>query len=484
MPGMRIDEYSHYDATGLAALIRAREITPQEAIDCACAAADALDPKFNAIVELFEDRRRAGDPEANLSGPFGGVPFFLKDLGAGEEGRKSEMGSRIFRGFVNDKTSFLTHRFKRAGLVNLGRTTTPEVGFAGTTESVATGKTRNPWNTERSSGGSSGGAASLVAAGVVPLAHGSDGAGSIRIPASLCGLIGLKPSRGRTSFGPDFDEPGLGCMVEFALTRTVRDTATLLDQVAGPYAGDPFLLPRPATSWLESLRAPQRKLRVAFSAVNWFSGESVCAELAAAVQQTARDLAAMGHDVEEATPVFDTATAYAVNRLAFYSMMLLLGPYAAALGVPVDEEHAEPVVLDAYRKMQAMTLGEFALQTLGLNLVRRQIGAFFETYDLLVTPTMAVEHVDFGTLDLSSFRSCDEFRDATDRALTPFTCPINVSGQPAISLPLAWKDERTPIGVHLIGRMAEEDVLLRLAAAFEQQRPWRERTPRVHASRV
>ena len=481
---MRIDEYARYDAVGLAALIRCGEISPQEAIDCAVGAVEALNPKLNAVVELFEDRRRGGDPEANLAGPLGGVPFFLKDLGAGEEGRKSEMGSRIFRGFVNDKTSYLTKRFKRAGLVILGRTTTPEAGFAGTTESVATGKTRNPWNVDRSSGGSSGGASSLVAAGVVPLAHGSDGAGSIRIPASLCGLVGLKPTRGRVSFGPDFDEPGFGCMVEFALTRTVRDTAVLLDEVAGPYVGDPFTVPRPATSWLDALEAPQRKLRVAFSTTNWFTGERVPAELAAAVHQTARDLSDMGHGVEEATPVFDTAMAYGVNRFAFYSMMLLLGPYAAALGVPVDEEHAEPVILDAYRKMQSMTLGEFAVQTLGFNMVRRQIGEFFETYDLLVTPSIAVPHVEFDTLDCSSFKTADEFREATDRTLAAFTCPINVTGQPAISLPLAWKDERSPIGVHLVARMAEEGVLLRIAAAFEEQRPWRDRIAPVHASRI
>jgi len=481
---MRIDEYARYDALGLAALVRAGDISPQHAIDCAVGAAEALNPKLNAIVELFEDRRRGGDPEANLAGPFGGVPFFLKDIGAGEQGRKSEMGSRIFRGFVADKTSYLTERFKRAGLVNLGRTATPEVGFAGTTESVATGKTRNPWNPNRSSGGSSGGASSLVAAGIVPLAHGSDGAGSIRIPAGLCGLVGLKPSRGRVSFGPDFDEPGFGCMTEFALTRTVRDAAALLDEVAGPCPGDPFLLPRPATSWLEALRAPQRKLRVAFSLTNWFTGERVPAELAAAVQQTARDLSDMGHGVEEASPVFETSLAYGANRLAFYSMMLLLGPYAAALGVPVDEAHAEPAVLDAYRKMQSMTLTEFALQMLGFNMTRRQIGAFFETYDLLVTPTVAVTHVDFDTLDCSSFETADAFRDATDRTLAAFTAPINVTGQPAISLPLAWMDEATPIGVHLIGRMAEEDVLLRLAAAFEERRPWRERVPHLHASRL
>lgn len=479
---MRPDEYAGYDALGLAALVRDGQVSAEELRHCAASAADRLNPQLNAVVELFEDRRRDGDAEADPDGIFGGVPFFLKDIGAAEEGRRCEMGSRMLRGYVADKTSFLARRFKEAGLVNLGRTTTPEVGFAGTTESAATGKTRNPWHLGRSTGGSSGGAAALVAAGVVPLAHGSDGAGSIRIPASLCGLVGLKPSRGRVSLGPDFDEPGLGCVTEFALTRTVRDAAALLDAVSGPCAGDPFVLPRPSRGYLEELTAAPASLRVAFTTTNWCRGGEVPAVLAAAVRAAAGDLESMGHSVEEADPLFDAQLAYQANRLAFNSMLLLLGPIAAALGNRVDADTAEPVILDAYRRMQAMTLDEYFVGTLAFNYVRRQLGTFFETYDVLLTPTLAVSHVDFDTIDCSSFQTIDAFRDAMEATVATFTSPFNVSGQPALSLPLAQASETTPIGIHLVGRMAEEHTLLGLGAALEQARPWRDRRPALHVA--
>ncbi len=478
---MRLDEYVKYDGLGLAGLVRGGEVSADEVRRCAVDAARRLNPHLNAIVELFEDRCAGGDPQADAGGVFGGVPYFLKDLGATEEGRLCEMGSRMLRGYVADKTSSLVKRFKKAGMVNLGRTATPEAGFAGTTESAATGKTRNPWNLGRSPGGSSGGAAALVASGVVPFAHGSDGAGSIRMPAALSGLVGLKPSRGRVSFGPDFDEPGLGCAIEFALTRTVRDTAALLDAVAGPYPGDPFVLPRPSGSYLEALAVPSRRLRVAFTTTNWSTGAKVAPVIADAVRRTAADLEAMGHAVEETDPVFDARMAYEANRLAFNSMLLLLGPLVAALGGSADAEHAEPVILDAYRQMQSMSLGEFFVGTLAFNYVRRQLGEFFETYDVLVTPTIGVRHLDFDTVDCSSFQTVEAFREAMEATVAPFTAPFNVTGQPAISLPLAQADETTPTGVHFVGRMAEEDTLLRLAAAFEELRPWRDRRPALHA---
>lgn len=479
---MRLDEYAKCDALGLASLIRGGEVSAAEVRRCAAEAARRLNPQLNAIVELFEDRCRDGDPQADPHGTFGGVPFFLKDLGAAEEGRLCEMGSRMLRGYVPDKTSLLVKRFKKAGLVNLGRTTTPEAGFAGTTESAATGKTRNPWNTGRSPGGSSGGAAALVASGVVPMAHGSDGAGSIRIPATVCGLVGLKPSRGRVSFGPDFDEPGLGCPVEFALTRTVRDTAALLDAVAGPYPGDPFVLPKPSRSYLEQLSAPLRPMRVAFTTTNWCTNSKVPPVIADAVHAAARDLEAMGHTVEEVDPVFDARMAYEANRLAFNSMLLLLGPLVGMLGNTVDADHAEPVILDAYRKMQSMSLDEFFVGTLAFNLVRRQLGEFFETYELLVTPTIGVTHVDFDTIDCSSFQTVDDFRSAMEATVAPYTSPFNITGQPALTLPLAQADATTPTGVHFVARMAQEETLLQLAAHFEQERPWGQRRPPVYAA--
>lgn len=481
---MKLSEYASHDATGLAQLVARGEVSAKRLRECAAAAAAALDPDLRAILEIYRDRVEHGDPESSATGAFAGMPFFLKDIGATEEGRLCEMGSRMMAGYRADKSSFLTKRFKRAGLVNLGRTATPEAGFAGTTESVFTGRTRNPWDLSTSPGGSSGGAAAIVAAGIVPLAHGSDGAGSIRIPASLCGLVGLKPSRGRVSGGPDFDDLLLGCACEFVLTRSVRDAAAMLDAVAGPDCGDPFVLPRPSSSWRDAMHEAPPRLRVAFSVTNWATGQPVPPALEAAVRSAAADLAAMGHTVEEVGRVFDPTLAYSANRLAFDSALLLLEPFAAMLGRTVGPEMLEPVVLDAARKMGAMSARDFFLAGMPFNLARREIGAWFEDWDVLVTPTVAVEQLDFGRVDCSSFDTVEAFRDESEKTVFTFTSPFNVTGQPAISLPLGTSRAGTPVGVQLVARFAREDVLLALAAVFEEARPWKNRLPAVHAAFV
>ncbi len=479
---MNLREYAALDATGLADLVARREVDASELRACAAQAAANLNPSLNAILELFADRVEHGDPEAATTGPFAGVPFFLKDIGAGEEGRLSEMGSRMLAGHRADKTSFLTARFRRAGLVNLGRTATPEAGFAGTTESVLAGRTCNPWNTGLSPGGSSGGAAAVVASGIAPIAHGSDGAGSIRIPASLCGLVGLKPTRARVSAGPDFDELLLGCACEFVLARSVRDAAAVLDAVAGPDPGDPFVLWRPDSTWSEAAKQPPSRLRVAWSTTNWSTGEIVPDALVRAVERTARALEDMGHEVEQVARPFDVSAAYAANRLAFDSALLLLEPFAAMLGREVGPRYLEPVVLDAARKIGAMSAREFFLAGLQFNFARRAIGAWFEAFDVLVTPTIAVERLEFGRVDPSSFETVEAFREESERTLFAFTSPFNVTGQPAISLPLGETDDGLPVGVQLVARFAREDVLLALAAQFEERRPWTGRRPRLHAS--
>lgn len=479
---MKLSEYAAFDALGLAALVARREVDARELRACAADAAAKLNPSLNAILELFADRIEGGDPAASADGPFAGVPFFLKDIGAGEEGRLSEMGSRMLVGYRADKTSYLTARFRRAGLVNLGRTATPEAGFAGTTESVLAGRTHNPWNLALSPGGSSGGAAAVVASGIAPIAHGSDGAGSIRIPASLVGLVGLKPSRARVSAGPDFDELQLGCACEFVLARSVRDVAAALDAVAGPEPGDPFVLWRPATTWSDAARTPPSRLRVAFSTTNWATGERVPDALVRAVERTARDLEEMGHAVEEVARPFEVSAAYAANRLAFDSTLLLLEPFAMMLGREVGPDGLEPVVLDAARKMGAMSAREFFLGGLQFNLARRAIGAWFEGFDVLVTPTIAVDRLEFGRVDPSSFETVEAFREESERTVFAFTSPFNVTGQPAVSLPLGETDDGLPVGVQLVARFAREDVLLALARTFEERRPWSGRMPRVHAS--
>jgi amidase len=481
---VKLAEYAAFDALGLADLVARRQVGGRELRTCAAAAAAALNPDLNAILELFSDRVEGGDPAASADGPFTGIPFFLKDIGASEEGRLSEMGSRMLAGHRADKTSVLTTRFREAGLVNLGRTATPEAGFAGTTESVLAGRTRNPWNLSLSTGGSSGGAAAVVASGIAPIAHGSDGAGSIRIPASLTGLVGLKPSRARVSAGPDFDELQLGCACEFVLARSVRDVAAALDAVARPDPGDPFVLWRPETTWSEASRRPLSRLRVAFSSTNWATGARVPDVLVRAVERAARDLQDMGHEVEEMARPFDVTAAYAANRLAFESTLLLLEPFAMMLGREVSADYLEPVVLDAARKIGAMSAREFFLKGMQFNLARRAIAACFGSFDLLVTPTIAVDRLEFGRVDPSSFETVDAFREESERTIFTFTAPFNVTGQPAISLPLGETDDGLPIGVQLVARFAREDVLLALAAAFEERRPWSGRRPALHAATV
>lgn len=479
---MKLSEYATYDATGLAELVARGDVSSKQLLECAAAACGKLNPALRAILELYADRVEHGDPDASPAGAFAGVPFFLKDIAASEEGRLCEMGSRMMAGYRAEKSSFLTRRFKRAGLVNLGRTATPEAGFAGTTESVLTGRTHNPWDLSKSPGGSSGGAAAIVAAGIVPMAHGSDGAGSIRIPSSLCGVVGLKPSRGRVSVGPDFDDLQLGCACEFVLTRSVRDAASALDAVAGPDSGDPFVLPRPRSTWRDAMLESPPRLRVAFSVTNWATGERVPPALEAAVREAASDLVDMGHTVEEMERVFDPSAAYAANRLAFDSTLLLLEPFAAMMGRQLGPDLLEPVVLDAARRMGAMSARDFFMAGMQFNLARREIGAWFENWDVLVTPTVAVEQLDFGRVDCSSFETVGAFRDESEKTVFTFTCPFNVTGQPAISLPLGTGAGGTPVGVQLVAGFAREDLLLALAAAFEQTHPWKDRLPAVHAA--
>jgi len=254
---MNLREYAQYDGLGLAELVRKKEVTPRELAELASQAVEKINPKINGVIETYTDRIESlGDEADNPDAPFAGVPFFLKDLGATEGGRKQEMGSRLAKGNVADHDSFLTQRFKEAGVSILGRTTTPELGFAPTTESILTGKTRNPWNLERIAGGSSGGSSASVAAGIVPISHASDGGGSIRIPAACCGLVGLKPSRGRVTWGPSLDEALNGMALEFAVSRTVRDTAAMLDAVCAPASGDPFIIIQPERPYIEEVGAP------------------------------------------------------------------------------------------------------------------------------------------------------------------------------------------------------------------------------------
>jgi amidase len=473
---MHVSEYSEVDAVGLAQLIKSEQVSAQEVEQVARRAILAVNPSLNALVgELFEEPL-----PFTTTGPLAGVPFVVKDFSLHMAGIKTRIGSRLTGdGIVFPHDTELMMRFKQAGLVTLGRTATPEFAFNATTEPLANGPTHNPWNLSRSPGGSSGGSAALVAARAVPVAHGTDGAGSIRIPAAWCGLVGLKPTRGRTPPGPDSDERLLGLGVDFALSRTVRDIAALLDAVNGPGVGDKYFAAPPERPYAQEIGTLPGRLRIAMTTQAW-SGVPVDKEYADTVSMVCRELASMGHEIEEASPQVDWERFVDANIPIWTASIAdnALG-LAHALSIDLGPNVLEAVTLASVeygRKLSAVDL----LRALRLcNIITRGVSAFFRTYDVLVTPTVATPPPTLGTLNQNE--SGLDPRGWLNKlfALIPFTPLFNMTGQPAISLPLAQSSEGLPIGVQLVGRFGDEATLLRLSAQLEQALPWSHRHPPI-----
>jgi amidase len=480
---MNLAEYARYDGLGLAELVKRREVTAKELGRCLLAAVEKVNPQINAVIQAYADRVETMSDDIP-DGPFAGVPFLLKDIGSGEKGAVQEGGSRLWQGRVLQQEAFLVERFRAAGLTLLGRTTTPEMALSSSTESILSGATRNPWNLVTRAGGSSGGAAASVAAGIVPVAHASDGAGSIRIPAAVCGLVGLKPSRGRVSLGPGEGESLMGMTVEFAVSRTVRDTAALLDVAAPPAPGDPFIILQPQRPYSQQVGLPPGKLRIAWTRTSWQSETAIHPEIITALEKVALQLEAMGHELSEVGTLYDyEAFIEAVWVGWAWGFDQLLDKTAAGLGRKVNGDTLEPVTLSLYQMAKQLTAAKVAQAETTYNAIRRQVGRFFQNYDLLLTPTVAqlgdpigkysqnVSDVDF----IGFFRRCDQ----SDMFL-PFA---NLTGQPAISLPLAHSDSGLPISLQFVAHFGREDLLLRLASALEETLPWGERLPPVHVSR-
>lgn len=465
---MELHEYAGLDAVGLRQLIRSREVSAAEVEAVARRALQYAHADLNALtLPLFEP---ALDHE--LDGPLGGVPFVIKDSGPFARGVPFSLSSRSIRGALAAVDHDLMTRFRAAGLVTLGQTTAPEMGLSFSTEPVKHGPTRSPWALDRGVGGSSGGSAALVAAGAVPIAHGNDGAGSLRVPASCCGLVGLKPSRGRTPCGPLFGETAFGLVVEFGLTRTVRDTAHLLDAVAAPTVGDKYTAPPQARPYADEVHADPGRLRVAVTTDAW-SETAVDAQVAAVTVTVGQALEWIGHTVSEASPAFDP------DALVEAMMLGMVATGAALLRAP---RRPDPSLLEAVsRQLLAETEAFTALDVMAAidaqHRVTRPLGLFFTRHDLLVTPTLGQLPAPHGTLDYDN-------PDHTVRSWLhrifeygPFTAPFNVSGHPAISLPLGHSREGLPIGVQLVAAHGREDLLLRVAAQLEQAVPWKDRQP-------
>ncbi|SCX59505.1 amidase [Klenkia marina] len=475
---MDITEYRDLDATALAGLIRTGQVSADEVADTARAAVTAVDGELNALVGELFDAPLAHAPD----GPFGGVPFAVKDLITHAEGVPQRAGSRLLGdGVPYPYDNALMTRFRRAGFATVGLTATPEFGFNAATESVANGPTRNPWDTTRSPGGSSGGSAALVAARALPVAHANDGGGSIRIPAGNCGLVGLKPTRGRTTVGPDHSDPLLGLGIEFVVTRTVRDCAGVLDAVHGAEPGERYVLPAPGTSFAEAAARAPRRLRVALSTTAP-DGAPVDPANVTAAERTARVLEDLGHEVVEAAPVYDTAAFHDANFTAWTSFLAdaALG-LSAALGTPLSRDVLEATTLACAEHGATLTAIDLYTADRTFNAVTRAVAAFFGEHDVWLTPTTAQPNTAIGHLDADDAGL--DARGWYDKIFrfAPFTALSNVTGAPAISIPGTPSSEGWPVGVQLVGAHLGEETLLAVAGQLEQAQPWADRRPAVLA---
>ncbi|MBW2428742.1 MAG: amidase [Deltaproteobacteria bacterium] len=467
------DNLAFLDATAQAELVRNKQLQPIELVEAAIERIERLNPTLNAVITPMYDLARGQATGKLPQGPFRGVPFLLKDILASYAGVRMAMGSKLLQNFVPDHDSELVVRLKRAGLIILGKTNLPEFGILPTTEPELFGACRNPWNIDRTTGGSSGGSAAAVAAGMVPMAHANDGGGSIRIPAACCGVFGLKPTRARNPLGPDFGDVISGLVVEHAVTRSVRDSAALLDATAGPDVGDPYWAPPPERPFLDEIGADPGKLKIAF-ATRAATDVRVHADCGRAVEAAAGLCADLGHEVEEA--------ALSINaEMAKYAFSVL---WSAGTGSTLKllgstKEQVEPLTWALKEMSDNFSASDYihALQT--LQTISRHVARFFLDYDVLLTPTVAEPPVLLGTFDSAPDNPLQGFeRSASFACFTPL---CNMTGQPGMSLPLFWNEDDLPVGTHFTGRFGDEATLFRLAAQLEEARPWADRRPPVSA---
>ncbi|MER9426760.1 amidase [Mesorhizobium sp. M0317] len=450
--------------------MRRREVTPLELARLAREAHDRVNPAINAVVDFYED---AESVPGSDTGPFCGVPFLRKDSGPSEAGRLLEHGSRLHSGSRASVESVFIERAKVGGLRILGRTTLPGFGTTGLSESLACGITRNPWNLERTAGGSSSGSAAAVAAGIVPIASGGDGGGSIRIPAANCGLVGLNPSRGRISGAPNRQDAGCGKIRNFVLCRSVRDMATALDVLSGPHPGDPFEITPPQRPYAEE---PAGQLRLGVATSPWGDAK-VEPEIVAAVKTTAMYLEEMGHVVEEIRPPYASADYRKVVGGMFHMAFASLDATAHALGREINDQTIEPVNLELYRIGKSLPLSCAPKIFEAARKIRADVGEATKDFDILVTPTMPCAPLLHGTYSTTNEHlAADQLMDA-DAALYQYLGVFNVTGQPSVSLPLFPNAEGLPIGVQIVGRFGDEATLVRVARDLEEAIPWLSRRP-------
>jgi amidase len=493
-------EYGNYDALGLAELVRNKEVSPGELLEEAIGRIERVNPRINAVIHKMYDHARDIARGALPGGPFTGVPFLIKDLLAVYAGQPMRHGSRSMRDFVPDHDSELVKRFKATGVITMGKTNTPELGLSPTTEPALFGPTHNPWDLTRTPSGSSGGSAAAVAARIVPMARGGDGGGSIRTPASACGVFGLKPSRGRNPVGPDIGEIWHGAVAEHVLTRSVRDSAAMLDATAGPDVGAPYVAPAPERPFAEEVGRDPGKLRIAYS-VHSLLGEHVDSECITGVERTVELLRELGHEVVMAAPALDR------KRFMRAYITLVAGETAADIEqsatlrgrkIPARELEISTRILQLLGNK--ISASYFNLACRYLQGVTRELGSFMVDHDLFLSPTLAQLPFVSGTLQPTRMESgvlkalslinsgnvlkalgiIDVFA-AKVFEFSAYTPVFNVTGQPAMSVPLHWSEQGLPVGMHFVARYGDEATLFRMAGQLERARPWADRKPPVCA---
>jgi Asp-tRNA(Asn)/Glu-tRNA(Gln) amidotransferase A subunit family amidase len=475
-----VNEYTTHDGLALAALMRDGEVSPAELLEAAIARAGRVNPRINALVTPMFEQARMRAAEAPGEGSFAGVPFLLKDLRAQYAGVPTTAGSRLWRDLVPDHDSELVARHKRAGFVIFGKTNTPEFGCCPSTEGRLFGAVRNPWNPALSAGGSSGGSAAAVAAGIVPVAHASDGGGSIRIPAACCGVFGFKPSRGLNPSGPDYGEAWSGLSVEHVVSRSVRDSAAVLDATAGPAPGDPYCGPVPPRSFLSETGREPGRLRVAVQR-HALSGAPVHPACIEALEDCVRLLESLGHEVEEATPQYDVARIGAAYPLLIAANVQAgIDQYCEAQGITPGPDLVENVIGILGKTAHAKTAADMVRATWAMHATGRQVAPFFASYDVLLTPVVATPPPLLGTLDTST-SDVQAYLEAVFRFI-PFTALANIAGIPAMSVPLHWTADGVPLGAHFSAGFGRDGMLFSLAAQLERARPWWHRYAGLEAS--
>lgn len=474
---MGFAEYSNYDGLALADLVKKRKVKPIELVEAAIERIERHNPELNAVVFKAYDEARA-KAASKLSGSFVGVPTLLKDILGNKKGWPTRSGARFMPILPSTFDATLVARLEGQGLIPLGKTNVPEFGIVPLTEPKLYGPARNPWNLDYSTGGSSGGSAAAVAAGVVPLAHANDGGGSIRIPASCCGLVGLKPTRGRNPLGPMVGDIFGGLLAEHVVSRSVRDTAAALDATAGPEIGDPYAAPPAPDSYLAVTKRKPKKLRVAF-ATKRFDGGAFDPESKAATEAAAKLCEKLGHRVEEGMPPVSPDDLSANFPSIFASgLTLVIDSIAKAAGKTPAREEFEGFTWGLYEFGKAVTAAQYQLCWARLQALSRKVAGWQQPYDAWITPVLATTPMKIGSVDLEETDLMKGWLPFMN--YIPFTALQNITGQPAISLPLSWSKSGLPIGVQFVGRFGEEHLLLQLAAQIEKAEPWNNRRPPVY----